>query len=221
MTDIGPLPKHPVLYSFRRCPFAMRARLTVALKGLSVELREVVLRDKPAHMIALSAKATVPVLWLPDGRVVDESRDIMLWAWRQSDPAFAPTRDDTALIDINDTHFKHSLDRYKYSSRYPGEDAMAHRSQCVDVLRAVELRLAASGFAWLGGETAGFADMAILPFVRQFRIADESWFDTLSDLPRVRDWLQAFLDWPLFQLIMRKYKPWRAGETGNLFPAES
>ena len=214
MIETGPPPKQPVLYSFRRCPYAMRARLAIWRNGVGVELREVTLRDKPAHMLALSPKATVPVLWLPDGRVIDESRDIMVWAYASADPRFHLAADDAPLLEINDGQFKHHLDRYKYASRYPGADAAAHRAAGLAILRQLETRFAATRGGWLGGLEPGFADLAILPFVRQFRTADEAWFDAQTGVSGVQAWLRRFLAWPDFQAVMKKYPPWRAGDAG-------
>ena len=119
------MPDLPVLYSFRRCPYAIRARLALRISGLPLELREVSLKSKPPEMLALSAKGTVPVLVLPDGLVIDESLDIMRWALSQNDPeawlSHGPLNDMLALIAINDGKFKHALDRYKYPNRYPQE----------------------------------------------------------------------------------------------------
>ncbi len=209
-------PGRPVLYSFRRCPYAMRARLAILTSGQQVELREVILRDKPAHMIALSPKATVPVLWLADGSVVEESIEIMHWAL--PDAASTLSAQDIALLHQIDTDFKHHLDRYKYANRYPDADALMHRNGCLAILDQIEQRLAAASAGnWLGGNVPGFIDLAILPFVRQFRIADETWFDAQSGLPCVRAWLASFLAWPAFQSVMHKYPQWRAGEAGVVF----
>ncbi|WP_051675768.1 glutathione S-transferase [Polaromonas glacialis] len=212
----------PVLYSFRRCPYAMRARLAIAASGLRCELREVVLRSKPAEMLAASPKATVPVLVLPDGRVIEQSLEIMHWALAQNDPHdwLAANREMLpamqALIAVNDGQFKQHLDRYKYPSRYPHEHAgdgqayaMAHRKDAGRWLLELETRV--SRHAWLFGDAATLADMAILPFVRQFAHTDRSWFDA-QPWPYLKAWL---LDWetgPLFQQVMEKYPPWQPGE---------
>lgn len=208
-------PAAPVLYSFRRCPYAMRARLALLQGGKRVELREVVLRDKPAHMLALSPKATVPVLWLPDGRVIEESLDIMYWALPEAANRQSHTERD--LVEQNDTGFKHHLDRYKYSSRFSNADRIAHRDACVALLNGVEARLADTDGGWLAGNAPGIADMAILPFVRQFRIAGEYWFDSNTTLPLMRSWLARFLAWGAFQAAMRKYEPWQPGTAGIAF----
>src|ERR1700712_448985 len=155
----------PVLYSFRRCPYAMRARLALMVSGTVCEIREVKLSAKPAELLAASAKATVPVLVLPDGRVIDESLDVMRWALTNRDPEHWLDREDGALIAANDGPFKSHLDRYKYSERHSSNPA-EHRSAGAKILSALEERLA--GHANLRGTRMGLTDAAILPFVRQF-----------------------------------------------------
>jgi len=206
----------PVLYSFRRCPYAMRARMALAASGIEVELREIILRDKPAHMLALSAKGTVPVLWLAQSHVIDESREVMAWALVQNDPFDWLTRVDEPRIDAFDARFKHHLDRYKYATRYADEvdNVLLHRAACHEMLRQVEQDLTSD---WLGGEHAGLTDVAILPFVRQFRIADSAWFDNELGLPRVHAWLHRFLVWPVFVAVMDKYALWQSETTGVRF----
>ncbi|MCC2096350.1 MAG: glutathione S-transferase [Hyphomicrobiales bacterium] len=206
----------PVLYSFRRCPYAMRARLAIARNTVAVDLREVVLRDKPAHMIELSPKATVPVLWLEDGSVIDESLDIMIWAWARGGkgrPDDAPHYDLVARIDGD---FKYHLDRYKYATRYDPVAGEAHRAAALGILRDIEPLLERP---WLSGSEPGFADLAILPFVRQYRIADPAWFDAQPELTGVQDWLAGFLDWPGFHAVMKKYPQWCEGDPSVPFGA--
>ncbi|NCF79091.1 MAG: glutathione S-transferase [Alphaproteobacteria bacterium] len=195
----------PLLYSFRRCPYAMRARMALAAAEIELRLREIVLRDKPAHMLELSPKGTVPVLQFADGTVLDESRDVMDWALAQADPHDWLAHKDDALIDLFDDDFKHHLDRYKYATRYEGADALEHRAACHKMLQDIELPLANG---WLAGAAAGFTDIALLPFVRQFRIADADWFDNDMALPHVQAWVMRFLDWPVFTRIMGKYDLW-------------
>ena len=208
--------QRPILYSFRRCPYAMRARMALAASGIGVELREIILRDKPAHMLALSAKGTVPVLWLDGAVVIDESRDIMNWALAQHDPLGWLDTLDSALVDAFDDVFKPHLDRYKYASRYQDEaiDPKTHRDVCQAMLAQVESALSDD---WLGGAQAGFTDVAILPFVRQFRIADSDWFDAQLDLPKVQEWVMRFLDWPVFLAVMEKYNVWQPNTDGVVF----
>lgn len=208
----------PVLYSFRRCPYAMRARMAILASGQTCELREVVLRDKPAAMIEASPKATVPVLVLADGQVIDESIRIMHWALGQKDPEgwLTPSDDEglEALIEENDTTFKQHLDRYKYPSRYDNVDPMEHRAGGVAFLEKLDERLQASAF--LGGDQRSFADVAIAPFVRQFAHVDKDWFDGL-DLPGVQRWLAAFLDSDLFTGVMAKHPKWHDGDAVTWF----
>lgn len=201
----------PVLYSFRRCPYAIRARLALRQAGIEVELREVVLRDKPADMLAISPKGTVPVLQLPDGRVIDESIDIMNWALGQNDPDgwLMQGEDDeqAALIAMNDAHFKPALDRYKYSERFPQKSAVEWRAAAEDWLAPLESLL--SDRTYFFGNTPSLADAAIFPFVRQFAGVDAEAFER-ARLPRMRNWLHAWLVSPLFAAVMTKQAPWRA-----------
>jgi len=204
----------PILYSFRRCPFAMRARLALAVGGVRVELREIVLRAKPAAMIEASPKATVPVLVLPDGRVIDESIDIMRWALRRSDPEGWLDREDAALIAASDGPFKQHLDAYKYPNRHGG-DAIAHREAGLEFLRALDARLASGG--QLCGSARGLADAAIVPFVRQFAAVDPDWFAALP-LPALQNWLAGHIASPLFESIMLRPSPWSPGDAPIIFP---
>jgi glutathione S-transferase len=208
----------PVLYSFRRCPYAMRARLALHASGIAVEHREVVLKNKPAHMLALSPKATVPVLWLPDaqgtvgGQVLAQSLDIMLWALRQHDPRdWLPTSDAgmadaLALIAHNDGPFKQQLDRYKYPNRSGLDSGTADRDEAAVWLHTLEARLRAQLF--LAGEQFGLADAAMAPFVRQYAHTDPDWFAAQA-WPALADWLAAFEASELFAAIMHKHTPWQ------------
>lgn len=198
----------PVLYSFRRCPYAMRARLALAIGGTACVLREVKLAAKPAAMLEASPKGTVPVLVLPDGRVIDESIDIMRWSLGESDPEGWLTRDDASLIAANDGPFKHDLDRYKYPDRHDS-DALAHRESAMGFLRELDVRLGANG--QLCGTRRGMADAAIFPFVRQFAAVDRDWFDTLP-LTHLHGWLSGHLASPLFHAIMVRHAPWAEGD---------
>ena len=202
------MPVRPVLYSFRRCPYAMRARMALLVAGATVELREVLLSDKPAEMISESPKATVPVMVLPDYAVIDESADIMRWALGRSDPADWLRGDDQALIDRIDGPFKAHLDRYKYPDRYP-DDALAHRSAGLALLVDLNTRLAPTG--WLCGEVQTMADAAVMPFVRQFAAVDQAWFDA-EDIPAVQSWLTRQINSDLFRQTMLQQAPWQAGD---------
>lgn len=212
---------YPVLYSFRRCPYAMRARLAIASVGLKVELREVVLREKPAAMLAASPKGTVPVLVLPTGQVIDESLDVMLWALGQNDPEgwLVPETGDRAamlaLIAACDGDFKHHLDRFKYASRYDGADPDQHFAGALEFLYGLEARL--SDTDWLFGTRASLADYAVLPFVRQFVSAAGARLDTVM-VPKVQRWLLAFTSGARFKAVMIKYPQWQEGEKGATFP---
>ncbi|WP_431111538.1 glutathione S-transferase [Variovorax paradoxus] len=210
----------PLLYSFRRCPYAMRARLALASSGEPCELREVVLKNKPAEMLAASPKGTVPVLVLPEGAVLEQSLDIMLWALRRSDPERwlepdAGTLDDMlALVAACDTSFKPQLDRYKYPARFDGSAAGARESGAQFLLQ-LEARLVGSG--QLFGARASLADAAVMPFVRQFSMVDSAWFDS-QPWPRLLAWLASWTGSVLFERAMQKYAPWAPGAAGVAYP---
>ena len=204
----------PVLYSFRRCPYAMRARLAVLASGARVELREVLLRAKPAALLAASPKATVPVLVLSDGQVIDQSLAIMRWALAQGDPAGWLERDDPAAIATNDGAFKYHLDGYKYPDRHD-EDGHDHRAAAAALLVPLDERL--RGQAHLAGDQPGLVDAAILPFVRQFAAVDAAWFDA-QPLAGVQAWLARFVASDAFDRIMIRVPPWRPGDPAVPFP---
>lgn len=200
----------PILYSFRRCPYAMRARLALAYAGIGVELREIILKNKPPELLAISPKATVPVLQLPDGQVLEESLDIMHWALAQHDPDhwLQYPEPAQALIAWNDGAFKHQLDRYKYANRFPQYPASHYRQQGALFLAALESRL--MGQSYLCGNHCSLADVAIVPFIRQFAAVDDGWF-RLSGYDAVQAWLTKLLASALFARIMRKYLEWHSG----------
>ena len=210
----------PVLYSFRRCPYAMRARMALLVSGTPVRLREVVLRDKPEEMIAASAKATVPVLVLPDGRVIDESLAIMHWAMKRNDPEnwLQGNAAETALIAEADGPFKDHLDRYKYPTRYENVDPLAHRAGGLVFLEKLNALLRDSG--QLAGAKPTFADHAIFPFVRQFANNDRAWFDQLP-LPALQQWLSDHLASLLFATAMQKYPQWQSGDVEPVFSLDA
>jgi len=205
----------PILYSFRRCPYAMRARLALLASGTVCEIREVKLSAKPAEMVTISPKATVPVLLLPDGRVIDESLDIMRWALARNDPAGWLERDDALLIAANDGPFKHHLDRYKYPDRY-GSDPAEHRAAGLALLGVLEERLGRNSY--LCGDAVVLADAALMPFIRQFAETDRAWFDALP-LPHLQAWLSGFLGSPLFAAAMVRRAPWKSSDAPIRFPA--
>lgn len=196
-----------VLYTFRRCPYAMRARMALLVSGVPFEWREVLLRDKPAAMIAASPKATVPVLVLEDGSVIDESLDIMRWALALNDPEDWRAGDDAALIATFDSAFKHHLDRYKYADRHHTDPA-EHRAAGLALLEELERRLAVHTNLCL--ETRALTDIAIMPFVRQFAAVDRGWFDA-QPLLRVQAWLARHVASPLFEQAMLRLPPWVPG----------
>lgn len=238
----------PVLYSFRRCPYAMRARLAIAASGQQCELREVVLRDKPPALIAASPKGTVPVLVLPDGKVIDQSLDIMRWALNRQDaegwlPQSAQDQVATeALIAACDGDFKRHLDRYKYPNRYvaPADGVTAAEtgaSQPPMHANAADIdgfalahRTAGAAFilklearldctkGYLLGTRWSLADAAILPFIRQFAATDLAWFDAHA-WPAVQRWLADFVQSPHYAAVMEKYPRWEAGTPAVRFPA--
>lgn len=200
-----------VLYSFRRCPYAMRARMALAAAGLEIGIREILLRDKPSEMLAASSKGTVPVLVLTDGRVIDESLDVMRWALAQNDPEawLSADPDETSrLITQNDGPFKHALDRYKYAGRH-GTDAATHRAGAMHILADLAARIDSNG-GHLAGPATALADIAIFPFVRQFAATDETWWQAHAPCG-LQDWLTGHATSPRFDTIMRKLPPWRPG----------
>lgn len=195
----------PILYSFRRCPFAMRARIALLVSGTAFEIREILLRDKPEAMIAASPKATVPVLVLHDGQVIDESLDIMHWALNQNDPEQWLEGHDAALVATFDDRFKHHLDRYKYPDRH-GTDPVEHRAAGLALLHRLDARLSTSNH--LDRNTRAFTDIALMPFVRQFAAVDRRWFEA-QPIPQVHRWLTDLIASPLFEQAMIRLKPWQ------------
>jgi glutathione S-transferase len=210
----------PILYSFRRCPYAMRARAALIVGGINVELREVELRNKPAAMLAASPKGSVPVLVLPDNTVIDESWDIMLWALRQHDPhgwlGKGEFHAQAALpwLTENDTTFKDNLDHYKYPERFPEQPQSAYRIAGERFLQMLEHRLDTTPY--LLGETFTLADVALLPFVRQFAAVETNWFAT-AHYPALRAWLEQFTASELFALVMQKFPVWQPGKDPVIF----
>ena len=188
----------PLLYTFRRCPYAIRARLALAVAEVAYASCEVSLRAKPAELLAVSPKGTVPVLVVDAGFVIEESLDIMRWALRSQNPC-SLSQADTALILTCDTTFKRALDGYKYAE-VATHGADSHRDVCLSFLAELEHRL--GGAAQLGGQRLAFVDLAVLPFVRQFAAVDTGWFGAQS-LPNVQRWLQEHLASPLFIQVMQ------------------
>jgi len=208
----------PILYSFRRCPYAMRARMAIHISDQRCELREVLLRDKPPSMLQYSAKGTVPVLILQDGKIIDESLDVIDWALNLNDPDDWQRSKDTKktkeLIKINDGEFKYHLDRYKYSKRYDNEDPEFHRKKCLKFIESVNNELNNSKYIF--DDNISYADIVLLPFIRQFRIADIEWFDSLP-YDNLKKWLSSFLNSSLLNSIMKKYDLWKEGDKSIVF----
>jgi glutathione S-transferase len=193
-----------LLYSYRRCPYAMRARMALSYAGIAYQLHDISLKDKPAGLLAVSPKGTVPVLVLPDGRVLEQSLDIMHWALQQHDPSrwLDIDRDNSqALISENDGAFKQALDKYKYASRFPEQSAASYRSQAEVFLCKLEQALQERPF--LSGAHLSLTDVAIFPFIRQFAAVDANWFAQAA-YPKLQAWLQARLESSLFQGVMSK-----------------
>ena len=211
----------PILYSFRRCPYAMRARMALTISGQTCALREVVLRNKPPEMIEASSKGTVPVLVLPGGEVLDESYEIMHWSLAKNDPEewlkpeIGDLEQTNTLVAENDGDFKHHLDRYKYPNRYDNVDALKHRASGGVFLKKLDAQL--DGRRFLFGDRLSLADAAIVPFVRQFANTDRGWFDSV-DFKFLHNWLATLLESDLFQSIMKKYPAWATGDAEPLFP---
>jgi len=193
-----------ILYSFRRCPYAMRARMALSIATTEYEHREVLLRDKPDHMLQVSPKGSVPVFLVGD-RVIDESLDIMRWAL----PGVSL---DAAIVQMIDGPFKHHLDRYKYASRYDdtlkrGDIDLSHRLSAVEALRKIEDQL--KDGPYLAGFEMGPTDIAVFPFVRQFAAVEPGWWSEGKELPLTRDWLARCLSSELFIKIMQKFPQWK------------
>jgi glutathione S-transferase len=196
----------PLLYTYRRCPYAMRARMALIHAGIAFDAHEITLRNKPAALLAASPKGTVPVLVLPDGTVLEESLHIMRWAFDGRDAAGWWSRsqspENQALTALNDGPFKQQLDRYKYPEKFDPNERNWQRDQArAGLLQTLEQRLSAQ--PCLGGTTPCATDLAIFPFVRQFRAVDTDWFDAQA-LPATQQWLQAWLQSELFKACMRK-----------------
>lgn len=195
----------PILYSYRRCPYAMRARMALKYAGVAIEIREISLRDKPAHLLQVSPKGTVPVLVLPDGTVLEQSLDIMHWALQQCDTdgwLLADSHETQQFITENDTSFKQALDSYKYAIRFPEQSIEDYRLQGEVFLTKLEQRLAQTSF--LMGEQVGLADIAIFPFIRQFSAVDADWFAS-APYTQLKVWLNLMVASELFNCIMEKH----------------
>lgn len=200
----------------------MRARMAIYTSQITCELREVLLRNKPKEMIDISPKGTVPVLLLDDGMMIEESIDIMKWSFSLNDPLlileeYQENKNEMDhLIQLFDSSFKNYLDRYKYSNRYENEDPIGNRDLAIEILDKIEDQI--NNHNLLYGDRFSFVDMAILPFIRQFRIADTDWFDNDMALPKIQQWLNQFLNSDLYLAVMYKYKVWENNDPLIYFP---
>ena len=204
---------HPVLYSYRRCPYAMRARMGIFISGLKVEQREIVFWDKPAEMLLASPKGTVPVLLVEDGQVIDESKDILKWALSVSDKQarYYPVEKLHSIeewIDRNDNEFKHWLDRFKYANRFPEKSQLYYREQGEQFLQAIDKALQES--CYLVSQKLTAADIAIFPFVRQFINVDKQWWES-ADYPFIERWFLEISASDFFTEVMKNRPVWESG----------
>ena len=201
---------HPILYSFRRCPYAIRARMVLSYMEVSVDLREVLLNERPQSLYKISSKGTVPVLLLNDGKVFDESLDIMLWAIEQGEQKLYEDKlnEQNQLIKYNDTKFKYWLDKYKYHVRYLEHSRDYYQRKCSKTLAEYDMML--RGNAYFMGDRIRLADIAIFPFIRQCANVDQNWFN--NKYPNLNQWLEIWKESRLFKSVMMKYNQWRLGD---------
>lgn len=196
----------PYLFSYRRCPYAMRARMALVESKIEFDVYEISLRNKPQEMLSISPKGTVPVL-IVNELVLDESLEIMKWAYKNSKSkqlnVLESEKQTTAnkLIEINDGKFKDFLDCYKYFERYPNKSKQEHRENCYFFLDILEKRLKDTLF--LINDERTFADISIFPFIRQFMNVDKGWFDE-SEYIKIKKWLTLLVESDLFEKIMVK-----------------
>lgn len=212
---------YPVLYSFRRCPYAMRARMALYKANIICEHREVVLKDKPDAMLQLSDKGTVPVLLTPDKKVIEQSSEVMHWALEQNDPDSWLVEDAAQsqfLIDYNDNEFKYFLDRYKYYVGYPEHSQQYYRENAESFLKIIEKKLVENNAVTLLGERITLTDIAIFPFIRQFARVDFEWFQS-SPYKSVINWMHNLEESELFKNCMKKYVQWLPEHNPVYFPA--
>lgn len=215
----------PILYTFRRCPYAMRARMAIYYSGITVQIREILLKDKPKQMLEVSPKGTVPVLLLSNGEVIEESREVMMWALKQNDPEswYAGLCQEQQseiqfLINRNDNDFKPWLDKYKYSVGYPEHSQEYYRKNAEVYLFDLNTRLSLSKY--LVADVVSIADIAIFPFIRQFAFVDKTWFEQ-TQYSYLRNWLNTLLNSELFYSIMNKYPCWRQGDASTIFSKDT
>ena len=200
----------------------MRARMALCLSKIIVELREVSLRNKPQSLLEISPKGTVPVLLLEDGSVIDESIEIIEWCINNKKDMFQDTLNkDQELfteyaIKLFDEKFKFHLDRYKYASRYENVDATSHKDACLDILKTLDKNI--NNTKWFFTNNINKIDISVLPFIRQFRIADPEWFDVNQDIPNIQIWLENFLQSKLLNIVMVNFEVWEPNNPIKLFP---
>ena len=208
---------YPILYSLRNCPYAMRARIAIFKSKQTVQLRDLVLSNKPEEMLIVSPKGTVPVVVLADGRVIEESLDVMLWALEQADPEHWLHMPEKGYdwISRGDGPFKQALDHTKYAVRFPDLDHTQELGHATEFLQDLNDQIA--GFDWMFGANCTFADMALLPFVRQFANIDRIWFNQ-KNWPHLHRWLDKFLATDRFTEIMLQYERWHTGDSATIFP---
>ncbi|MDB4831241.1 glutathione S-transferase N-terminal domain-containing protein [Hyphomicrobiales bacterium] len=212
----------PVLYSFRRCPFAMRARLAVYYSKNECVIREILLSNKPTELVEISPKATVPVMLLSNGLVIEESLEIMEWCFKKNDPYnFMPIytqhkSDIKKIINLIDGPFKYYSDRYKYSSRYVNEDKIKNRNKACDVLSEIENKINDSHFIF--NNKSSYLDLAILPLIRQYMLVDRDWFLTSMPHKKIKNWLNNFLESNALGVVMMKFPVWKRGDKEQVFP---
>ena len=208
----------PILYSLQHCPYAMRARLGLVMAQQQVMLRAVTTKNKPEEMLTASPKGTIPVLILPDSKVIDESLDIMLWALQQNDPENLLHKDNPsdlpAMIDLirrNDQEFKPQLEIYKKAKRFHQKNEIEERQKCEVFITELEQRLTTKGASTGGeffiGQKPGLIDYALLPFVRQFSRVNRSWF-VQAQYPNLRTWLEGHVQSRNYAKVMAKYPLW-------------
>tara|TARA_Y100000746_G_scaffold73349_1_gene61427 strand:- start:1508 stop:2149 length:642 start_codon:yes stop_codon:yes gene_type:complete len=210
----------PILYSFKRCPYAMRARMAIKLADIKCEIREVKLNNKPEAMLKASPKGTVPVLILEDV-VIDESMQVIDWAISKKNIFESNlTESDVILtneiIDKFDNKFKYHLDRYKYATRYENQDPLLHRSECKKILLQVNDLISDKDYFF--GKELNKIDISILPFLRQFRIADIKWFDEDMNIPKMQKYVHKFLESKLLEDVMINIEEWKEGSDIKIFP---
>ena len=207
--------KYPILYSFRRCPYAMRARLAIKASGIIVEIREVELKNKPKEFLGISPKATVPIVCISSKQIIEESLDIMEWALKINDPLKLLKYEKLNRIEIHnilnklENEFKQNLDRYKYSSRFDLPNPKLYRDKNLQTLN--EFNNLLQNNKGICSSHLSLLDYAVFPFIRQFRNVNSVWFDSL-ELKFLQTWLYELIDSDEFSSIMKKYEIWNPNQ---------